>query len=71
MFYYVTKYGNRLGPFSEEELNAHVQAGDFAPDDLLWDGDTGEWAPIGSDPRFGVVEPEEEEVPVADEPEPA
>jgi hypothetical protein len=35
MFYYVTKHGNRLGPFSEEELNVHVLAGDFAPDDLL------------------------------------
>ena len=70
MFYYVTKHGNRFGPFSAEELSEHAQAGDFAPDDLLWDGDTGEWAPIGSDPRFGMMEPEMDWEPEAElEPE--
>jgi hypothetical protein len=44
---YVQKEGQKLGPFTTEELEGKVGEGVFSPEDLFWTEGMEEWQPIG------------------------
>lgn len=44
---YVQKEGQKLGPFTTEELEGKVGEGIFSPDDLFWTEGMEEWHPLG------------------------
>jgi len=44
---YVQKEGQKLGPFTTEELEGKVGEGVFCPEDLFWTEGMEEWHPLG------------------------
>jgi len=44
---YVQKEGQKLGPFTTEELEGKVGEGVFSPEDLYWTEGMEEWQPLG------------------------
>jgi hypothetical protein len=44
---YVQKEGQKLGPFTTEELEGKVGEGLFSPEDLFWTEGMEEWHPLG------------------------
>ena len=44
---YVQKEGQKLGPFTTEELEGKVGEGLFSPEDLYWTEGMEEWQPLG------------------------
>ena len=43
---YIIKDGINWGPYSEFELNGHIQKGSFQPEDIYWHSGLTEWRPI-------------------------
>lgn len=52
---YVTKEGQRTGPYSLEEVNRHLATGMFRPIDQAWSEVFPGWKPVVSFP--GVIMP--------------
>lgn len=61
---YVQKEGQKLGPFTTEELEGKVGEGVFCPEDLFWTEGMEEWHPLGEvltdDQPAGEASPSEE-----------
>ncbi len=43
---YVLKEGEKRGPFTTEELEGKVAAGEFCPEDKFWTEGMEEWRPL-------------------------
>lgn len=43
---FVLKEGQKWGPYTAEELEGHVEAGTFSPNDLVWSEGMDDWAPL-------------------------
>jgi hypothetical protein len=52
---YVAREGNRLGPFSEEEVRRQIAAGTLLSTDLAWTEGLASWVPLGSLPGLTVT----------------
>ena len=52
---HVARDGQRLGPFSIEEVRARLSAGEIRPTDLAWSEGRADWVPLASFP--GIAEP--------------
>lgn len=52
---HVARDGQRLGPFSIEEVRARLSAGEIRPTDLAWAEGRADWVPLASFP--GIAEP--------------
>jgi hypothetical protein len=44
--FYISKNGQRLGPFSLEEVNRQLNAGSVLPSDLGWQTGMADWKPL-------------------------
>lgn len=56
-----TSQGQELSFASHEMFEEFVRSGDLAPDDLVYDGETSEWAPARTHPLVLEIEYEKEE----------
>ena len=56
-----TPRGQELSFASQEMFAEFVRSGDLSPDDLVYDGDTGEWAPARTHPVVLEIEYEQED----------
>ena len=54
---HVTHNGQQYGPLALEEVNAHLAAGQFSPDDLAWWEGATEWVPITTVPGIVLARP--------------
>ncbi|MDG2122058.1 MAG: RDD family protein, partial [Verrucomicrobiales bacterium] len=68
---FVTKGGEKLGPFQVFELKNRVDAGDFSGDDLAWTKGMESWVPLREIEalEWMVAEPEEEPPPLPEQEE--
>jgi len=65
MAIYITRNGQRYGPYSLTEAQEHVRSGSLAMSDLAWQEGLPNWIPLNQVPGFTFVRPAAPVAPVA------
>jgi|GEM_PF-3264312 len=45
---HISRDGQQFGPYSEEEIKQHIEAGKFSQDDLAWTEGQADWTPLSN-----------------------
>src|SRR5271168_2728634 len=65
MAIYITRNGERYGPYSLAEAQEHVRSGRLAMSDMAWQEGLPNWIPLNQIPGFTFVRPAAPVAPVA------